>query len=323
MSDGGLTLAKGASLLAVSAVLVACVATPTDNPSPASGSPTATPGTTYAALSWREVAPMTSARSHLSVVNIDGLVYAIGGVSRGGTTSLAFDRYDPASDRWTDLPALPTGTDHSMAAGLGSSVFVFGGSYAQASTRAFRFDIAANRWTSVTALPEPRAAGGTAVIGSRIYVVGGFDATRRLLGAAHSYDPAADRWTAIADLPTPREHLAVTAFRGSVCAMGGHLGDGRAIAVAECYDPATNRWVSLPPLPQPASDFDAAAAADGIWTVGEEVQVFDGVRWLRGPSLRTPRIGLALTTFSSSLYAIGGSSRTPAPDGIVERLDLR
>jgi len=124
-------------------------------------------------------------------------------------------------------------------------------------------------------------------------------------------------------LPTPREHLAVTAFRGSVCAMGGHVGDGKAIAVTECYDPATNRWASLAPMPKAASDFDAAVVADAIWTVGDDVQVFDGSRWWRGPSLKTPRFGLAVASIGSSLYAIGGSPRTPAPDGLVERVDLR
>jgi N-acetylneuraminic acid mutarotase len=265
---------------------------------------------------------MKSPRSHLNAVALNGSVYVIGGLLRGGTTSAAFDRYDPTTDRWTDLPALPIGTDHSSAVGMNSSVFVFGGGFAQPSTRAFRFDIAANRWTSIAMLPEPRSAGGAAVVGSHIYVVGGFDTSRRLLASAHRYDPAADRWTRVADLPTPREHLAVTAFRGSVCGIGGHVGDGKPIRVTECYEPATNRWTTLPELPRAASDFDAAVAADAIWTVGDDVQVFDGTRWWFGPQLATPRFGIALASLASSLFAIGGVARTPAPDGMVERLDL-
>jgi hypothetical protein len=154
-------------------------------------------------------------------------------------------------------------------------------------------------------------------------VFGGFDATRRLLTSAYAYDPATDRWTRMADLPTPREHLAVSAFRGSVCGIGGHVGDGKALTVMECYDPATDRWTTQPPLLRAASDFDAAVAADAIWTVGDDVQVFDGSRWWLGPPLKTPRFGVGVASVANSLIAIGGSARTPSADGSVERVDLR
>jgi hypothetical protein len=299
------------NVLPIAAFLVACVATPA-----------ATARPTYEVRSWRGAAPMIVPRSHLSVVTLGGSIYAIGGLLRGGAATSAVDRYDPASDKWTSLPALPFTTDHSAAAAVNASIFVFGGSFAQPSTRGFRFDIGANRWTSIAPMPEARAAGGAAVVGSRIYVVGGLDATRHLLATVYAYDPAADRWSRTEDLPTPREHLAVTTFRGLVCGMGGHLGDGRAIATSECYDPATNRWTSMPPLAKAASDFDAAVAADAIWAIGDDVQVFDGTRWWLGPQMKTPRFGLAVANADSTLFAIGGSARTPAPDGIVERLDL-
>jgi hypothetical protein len=318
-------LARTVSLLLLVTAL-SCVRAPTDSASSTLSVPVssaATPAVTYGALQWRAASPMTSPRSHLNVVVVDGSVIAIGGLLRGGATSQAFERYDPDADHWSTLPALPVGTDHAMAAAIASSIFVFGGTFAQPSSRAFRFDIGANQWSTVAPLPEPRAAGGAAAVGSRVYVFGGFDATRRLLTTAYAYDTASDRWTSIADLPSPREHLAVVAFRGAVCGLGGHLGDGKALTVMECYDPATDRWTPQPPLLRAASDFDAAVALDAIWTVGDEVQVFDGSRWWIGPPLKTPRFGVSAASTATSLFAVGGTARTAASDGLVERLEVR
>lgn len=299
-------------------------------------SPTAPAAATFAGRAWRAVAPMPTPRGHLGAVALGGAIYAIGGVPRGGTSSLGFDRYDPATDGWTSLIALPVGTDHAAAAAAGSSIFVFGGTFEQPSPRSYRIDVppggaqsaqfAAMRWRAIAPLPEPRSAGGAAVVGDRIFVVGGFDATRHELRTAYRYDPAADAWRSIADLPTPRQHLAVTDFQGLVCALGGYVGNAATIVpltTVECYDPATDRWSARPPLPKPASDFAAVSFQNGIWTVGDDVQVFDGTRWWIGPPLATPRYGVAAAVTGATLYAIGGASRTPAAEGIVERFDPR
>jgi hypothetical protein len=312
--------------LLVSALL-SCEAS-TSSPSPSAVAspavnPTSPPASTYGALQWRAAAPMVSPRSHLNVVAVNGAVYAIGGLLRGGATTQAFDRYDPDADRWTAMPALPIGTDHALVAVVASSIFVFGGSFALPSSRAFRFDLGTSAWSTVAPLPEPRAAGAAAAIGSRVYVFGGFDATHQLLKTAYSYETTTDRWSRIADLPSPREHLAVVAFRGTVCELGGHLGDGKALTMMQCYDPATDRWTARPPMLRPASDFDAVVVSDAIWTLGDDVQVFDGSRWWLGPPLKTPRFGVGAASVGTSIFAVGGIARSAAPDGLVERLEVR
>jgi N-acetylneuraminic acid mutarotase len=317
---------------------LACLAAtgcgPGGGPEPSRSASVVSAVATFVGRSWRGVAPMPAPRSHLNAVALEGGIFAIGGLPRGGAaSSLGFERYEPSTDTWTSLIALPIGTDHSAAAAVGSSIFVFGGTFEQPSTRAYRIDVppagaqsaqfAAMRWRPIAPLPEPRAAAGAAVVGDRIYLVGGFDATRHELKAAYAYDVAADGWRSIADLPTPREHLAVTDYDGQVCAIGGHVGNGIATSTVECYDPATDRWSTRPPLPKPASDFAAVSFEGAIWTAGDDVEVFDGTRWWIGPSLGTPRFGVAAATVGGSLYVIGGFARTPAPDGIVERFDPR
>jgi hypothetical protein len=64
-------------------------------------------------------------------------------------------------------------------------------------------------------------------------------------------------------------------------------------------------------------------ANDGeIWAVGDDVQVFDGTQWSLGPSLGTPRYGVAAAVLMHMLYVIGGAPRRPAGAGVVERIDL-
>jgi hypothetical protein len=321
--------------LGLACLAVACLTVSGCQPlvsEPSRSSADATAAATFVGRSWRDVASMPAPRSHLSAVALNGAIFTLGGVPRGGgASSLGFERYEPAAEMWTSLVALPVGTDHSAAVAVGSSIFIFGGTFEQPSTRAYRIDVpppgaqtaqlSAMRWQQISPLPEARSAGGAAVVGAHVYVVGGFDATRHELKSAYAYDPATDAWRKIADLPTPRQHLAVTDFREEVCALGGYAGNGSPTTIVECYDPATDKWSIRAPLPKPASDFAAVSFDGGIWTVGDDVQIFDGARWWLGPALVTPRFGVAAAVAVGSLYVIGGAARKPAPDGIVERFD--
>lgn len=274
-------------------------------------------------MSWQTIAPLGVPRAHLNAAAVDGAVYAIGGVQPGALTgSTAVERYHAATGRWERVLDLPSGTDHAMVAVVASHVFVFGGNFASPSALAYRFDVAGGRWAERAPLPEPRAAGGAAVVGSRIYVIGGFGTERRLLATAWAYDTASDGWERIPDLPTPREHVAVVAFRGTVCALGGHFGLGDKTAVVECYDPSSRRWSSSAPLVRAASDFDAVAVADQVWAVGDDVQILEGDRWRLGPTLGTPRFGVAAAVVGRTIYVVGGSPRVVGSAGLVERLGV-
>lgn len=291
---------------------------------PATSSPAAVSARpTFSALAWTALATLPLERSHLGVIAVGGFVYAIGGLQRGSAAgSAAFDRYDPATDRWTAQPPLPATTDHPAVAASGDSIYVFGGTLAAPTTVAWRFDTNRAAWTSIAPLLQARAAAGAATIGGRIYLVGGIDGSRRHIASVDAYDPGTDTWSQVATLPTPREHLAVVSFRSTVCALGGHFGAGDRTNTVECYDPAVRRWTQLPSLIHAASDFGAATVGDSIWTVGDEVQVFDGTRWWTGPALPTPRFGVGVTSERAALFVVGGSSRRPGPDGLVDRLDI-
>src|SRR5947199_178421 len=58
-----------------------------------------------AANAWHEVARMPTARGALGAAGLDGKLYAVGGEANGNVP--ANEVYDPATDSWTRLAALP------------------------------------------------------------------------------------------------------------------------------------------------------------------------------------------------------------------------
>ena len=64
---------------------------------------------------WARAAPMPTSRSELAAAALAGRIYVAGGIAQWGTTA-AFEAYDPATDRWEELPPLPEAVHHLAAA---------------------------------------------------------------------------------------------------------------------------------------------------------------------------------------------------------------
>ncbi len=75
---------------------------------------------------WRLGAPMPTERGELAVAGLDGLIYAAGGLVLRESTA-AFERYDPAADRWERLADLPLALHHLGLAALDGRIYVTGG----------------------------------------------------------------------------------------------------------------------------------------------------------------------------------------------------
>jgi len=63
------------------------------------------------AQTWQEIAAMRRARGALSLLALQGNLYAFGG--RSGAVEVAVpERYDPVRGAWSDLPAMPAPRNH-------------------------------------------------------------------------------------------------------------------------------------------------------------------------------------------------------------------
>jgi hypothetical protein len=224
---------------------------------------------------------MPTARTHAGRAVIGAHLYVVGGLPFQAAATAAFERYDPASDRWESLPPLPIAVDHPIVAGTDALLIVAGGSYAAGTTDAFAYDFRARSWRPIAPLPEPLAAGGAVALGDEVFLVGGIaSGAPEGRPSAYRYDVRRDAWRRIAAMPTARHHHAVVAYQGRPCALGGR---GRhAARKFECYDPHTDDWAPRPDLPVAMEDFDAAVVGNELWAFPQHsatAYVFDGNRW--------------------------------------------
>jgi N-acetylneuraminic acid mutarotase len=97
---------------------------------------------------WRFAAAMSQRRSYLAAAELDGQIYAAGGmVGETGRFLSVFQRFDPRANEWTTLRRLPEPTRAAAGAALDGQVYVFGGQTENGVTRrVLAYDVAAGEW---------------------------------------------------------------------------------------------------------------------------------------------------------------------------------
>lgn len=138
----------------------------------------------------------------------------------GQNTDRAF-RYDPKSDSWSAIAALPIEVDHAAGIGFGGRLYVIGGrrcgahTPCEGRTEVQIYDPDADAWSFGAALPVGCSGLGAAAMNGRIYVAGGegsaCDGT-----VVQEYDPVADSWRLVAALPDAHHSVwpVVAGLRG-------------------------------------------------------------------------------------------------------------
>ena len=128
-----------------------------------------------ASRSWTDsLAPLPTYREHLAAVTAEGTIIAVGG--RSGANLAAMERFDPATDTWTALPALPTARGGLTAAVLDGAIHVIGGEgidepgiFAQHEI----LDLGTLTWSTGPPLARGRHGLGSGVIAGRLYLAAG------------------------------------------------------------------------------------------------------------------------------------------------------
>jgi N-acetylneuraminic acid mutarotase len=118
---------------------------------------------------WIKLAAMPSAKTTAPIVK-DGLVYVAGGYNQKKALNV-FERYDPKTNKWQTLPALPRNISaHSMAM-VGNKLVLFGDYEKLESTLSYDFEQKA--WTEVDLGYQASRHNASVTIGNTVYVVGG------------------------------------------------------------------------------------------------------------------------------------------------------
>jgi hypothetical protein len=289
---------------------------------------------------WRGLAPLPDRRDEPRAVAIDGFIYLAGGIktidSYGRRSNVpgvpervvvtplrTFTRFDPRTQRYTELAPLPKGLNHIGFVTYRGSAYVVGGHGtllwgASAQDGFYRYTPGRDRWVRLPPLPTARGAVAAAVVGDRLYVAGGM-ANGVALRVVEAYDFGDRRWHRVADLPAAREHIAGASLGGRFYVVGGRNRVTDALPDVTRYDPATDSWEQLPGLPVREGGGEAQPFEGSLLAIGGgndrgeyvtgAVQRFDPAsgRWSELPQMRTPRHGFGSAVVGDTIYTFGGS----------------
>jgi N-acetylneuraminic acid mutarotase len=227
--------------------------------------------------SWTDVAPVPLGLDHAQAINLNGLIYYIGGLT--GFPGPSIDDvyiYNPATNTWAEGTPMPAGRDRGAGgvAVYGGKIYYYGGvhTFPNGERAVNWFDVydpVANTWTQLPDMPTARDHFHAAVLRGRFYAIGGRDRDIAATTAANeAYDFATGAWvTGLAPLPTQRGGFAVGVTGDEIVVLGGE-GGGQAHADVEAYRPASNTWRTLAEMPTPRHGIQAAGCAGGLYIAG-------------------------------------------------------
>jgi uncharacterized repeat protein (TIGR01451 family) len=258
-----------------------------------------------------------------AVTGRDGSIYALGQIFGSGS---AGERFNPTTQQWTRLPALPTDRiDMAAAAGADGRIYTFGG-YIHAATTDLptveAYNPTTGAWESRAPMRTARFLGAAvAANDGRIYVMGGAQFSSGLIDVVEAYDPVTDSWSTRAPMPTPRRAFAAALGPdGRIYAIGGGA-SGSYVNTVEIYDSATNSWSVGTPMPRARAALAAATGPDGrIYVLGGQfsngvvvdvVEAYDPRTdtWTTVAPMPSARLTLGATTsLDGRIFAIGGGT---------------
>jgi N-acetylneuraminic acid mutarotase len=264
-------------------------------------------------------------RQEAPAVELNGEIYFIGGFDETRNGVADVEAYNPTTNTWRSVAALPALLHHVNAASAGGRIYVVGGlsnTSFDAVGLTYEYDPAANTWTPRTSMPAgtQRGAAATAAIDGRIYVAGGW--RNGAVNDFSVYDPALDTWSPLQNMPTAREHFFAVASGTSFIAIGGRNAAGLRAEV-EIYDTQTSLWTERALMPTPRGGLSGGLVNGRVHVVGGEGntsnangvfanhEVYDPVAnsWgLLGP-MPNPVHGAGTVGFNGVVYVIGGGSR--------------
>ena len=224
---------------------------------------------------WGMLASLLEANSEMSVAELNGKVYVLGGYPSARVSVPTVQVYDSKENRWSRTTPIPVALNHTMAATVRGKLYLIGGQTSAAGNGPFvntvyEYDPGAATWTTRRPMPTERSAGVAVVAAGKIYVAGGRPPHGKDFAV---YDPGTDLWRTLPDMPTQRNHLAAAAIDGKVYVAGGRFGagfDSEKTDALELFDPATAGWTARARMPRPRGGVNGIAAYGCFHVFGGE-----------------------------------------------------
>jgi N-acetylneuraminic acid mutarotase len=230
---------------------------------------------------WSFQAKMPMHLDHARAVAYRGKLYVTGGNNFIALAMPFFWEYDPAADKWTQLPMLPQPTAAHASAVIGDKLIVAGGYIFPLDFSTVQvFDFSTMTWSRGPDLPVVNDHSTGVALGGYMYVIGGRpnDLTQGV--AYHEvfrWKPGMKAWQRVADLPYTRSGLGAAPVCGRIAVFGGedpHDAPKGVVHAAELYDPRTDSWARLPDIPTPRHGLVGASDGNRVYAIeGGDVEV--------------------------------------------------
>ena len=194
--------------------------------------------------------PEARQRGSAGAVVYNGEVYivggSVGGHTGGATFPTMFDKYNPVTDAWTELPDIPRGRDHFHAAVVDDKLYVVGGRAGAIGATIAEvdvYDFTQGTWSTLPAesgnVITERGGTTVAVVGKEIFFIGGESGAQQL---AHSEVEVLDTetltWRSLDNLDTGR-HGTQAISDGNhiyIAAGSGETGGGPELSSLEVFE---------------------------------------------------------------------------------------
>ncbi len=218
---------------------------------------------------WRDLPALPTARANLSAAELDGFVYAVGGIDANNQTLDVVERYDPQTSSWAASPRLPERRAAPGVVGFRGLLYVAGGErppgnpavselitfHPQSAVvvdSVITFNPQTGEWRPVAPMPTRRSRLRLVAAGDHLYAIGGFNQGGQALATVERYDPDHDTWSQVAPMNEARALPGAVTIRSGrfivvVGGGGGRFPAGNFIVrrTTEVYDVANDRWQLL------------------------------------------------------------------------------
>lgn len=218
---------------------------------------------------WTELAslPMPLSHTEPSTFVYDGRIHVAGGRSQptGRASVSEVMAYDPETDTWNFLAALPRGLLAPVAVPLGDHLFVTAGGEGgsnPASVQSWSMPLALP-WRLAPPMPAALSEVAGGIIDGHLYLVGGEDGSTLVLNLGNGEWKAAG--AARRRLATAHHHAAEV-YQDELYLLGGI--HGSSLDLVQIYNPARDDWRLGPPLPYATGSAASALIGDQIYLAG-------------------------------------------------------
>jgi hypothetical protein len=131
----------------------------------------------YDGNAWHDGADIPVPGDHLAAAADPAYLYAVGGRKfTAGSNTDAVQRYEPATDQWTTLTALPQPVSGAGAAIIDGQLLVAGGETTTtvfSTVQAYDLTVPTATWTTLPALTQGRHGLAVTAIGNTLYAIAG------------------------------------------------------------------------------------------------------------------------------------------------------